>query len=98
MTFGRFFMRPEASVDYIALFESSHNEKGGGPALDLALASRTSTEGSAQADMVFGSRIAGTVMDADIGLKGGREIRVGEQISELVVAQDVGAIITNAVA
>ncbi len=46
----------------------------------------------------FGSRIAGTVMDADIGLKGGREIRVGEQISELVVAPDVGAIITNAVA
>lgn len=46
----------------------------------------------------FGTRIAGTVLDADIGLKGGREIRVGEQISELIVAPDVGAIITNAVA
>lgn len=46
----------------------------------------------------FGTRIAGTVLDSDIGLKGGREIRVGEQISELVVAQDVGAIITGAVA
>jgi len=45
----------------------------------------------------FGGRIAGTVMDSDVGLKGGREIRVGEQITELVVAKAAGALIQNAV-
>ncbi len=45
----------------------------------------------------FGKRIAGSIPDADIGLEGGREIRVGERLKELVVAKDVGALITGAV-
>jgi hypothetical protein len=45
----------------------------------------------------FGNRIAGTVADSDVGLEGGQEIRVGEKITELVVAKDAGALIQNAV-
>jgi hypothetical protein len=54
ITHGRLSFRPEISADYIALIESGHSEKGGGPAVDLAIASRTSTEASAQADVVIG--------------------------------------------
>jgi len=45
----------------------------------------------------FGGKIAGTLFDPDIGLKGGEVIRVGEQINELVVAKAAGALITNAI-
>lgn len=54
ITHGRLSFRPEISADYIALLESGHSEKGGGPAVDLAINSRTSNEASAQADVVMG--------------------------------------------
>jgi len=46
----------------------------------------------------FGEKIAGRIEDPDIGLEGGQQIRVGEKVRELVVAQDVGYFIQNAVA
>ncbi|MBY6244173.1 capsid protein, partial [Methylosinus sp. Sm6] len=46
---------------------------------------------------VFGSRVAGTIEDANIGLKGGQVVRVGETITELVVAKAAGALIQNAI-
>jgi hypothetical protein len=45
----------------------------------------------------FGSRVAGTMDDPNIGLDGGQEIRVGERIDELVVAKKAGALILNAI-
>jgi hypothetical protein len=45
----------------------------------------------------FGSRVAGTIPDPDVGLDGGEEIRVGERIDELVVAKKAGALILNAI-
>jgi hypothetical protein len=51
---GRFYARPEVSVDYYALYEGAHNEHGGGSAFDLSVASRTSQETLAQADLVLG--------------------------------------------
>ncbi|MDR3511854.1 MAG: hypothetical protein P4L73_09480 [Caulobacteraceae bacterium] len=54
ITKGRFYMRPEVNADYIALYETAHSERGGGQALDLAINSRLSQEGSVQADVVFG--------------------------------------------
>jgi hypothetical protein len=53
--FGRFYLRPEVSADYIALFEEGYTEKGGGSALDLVVAPRTSQQASAQVDMVLGA-------------------------------------------
>ena len=46
----------------------------------------------------FGDRIAGSIHDEDIGLRGGERVRVGEMVKELVVANDVGYFIQNAVA
>lgn len=45
----------------------------------------------------FGSRIAGTIIDSDVGLQGGEVARVGEQVAELVVAKAAGALIQNAI-
>jgi len=45
----------------------------------------------------FGTRVAGDMVDPNIGLKGGRVIRVGEQINELVVCKAAGALIQNAI-
>jgi len=53
--FGRFYLRPEVSADYIALFEQGYTEHGGGSAFNLAVAPRTSQQASAQVDMVFGA-------------------------------------------
>lgn len=46
----------------------------------------------------FGGRIAGRIEDRDVGLQGGVRIRTGERVKELVVAQDVGFLIQDAVA
>ncbi|HEV7345771.1 MAG TPA: capsid protein [Devosia sp.] len=46
----------------------------------------------------FGQRIAGTGEDPHIGVRGGKFIRVGERVKELVVAPDVGYLVTDAVA
>jgi hypothetical protein len=54
ITAGWFFMRPELSLDYIALYESAHTETGGGKALNLSINSRLSKEAAAQADLVLG--------------------------------------------
>jgi hypothetical protein len=54
-TTGRFYLRPEGWVDYFALFEGGHSERGGGTAFDLTVAGRTSQEAIAQADMVLGA-------------------------------------------
>lgn len=45
----------------------------------------------------FGGRVAGWISDPDIGLKGGRRYRVGEQLREVVLAADSGYLIQNAV-
>ena len=45
-----------------------------------------------------GKRIAGSIEDKDIGLEGGKRVRVGEKVRELVCAKSVGYLIQNAVA
>jgi len=46
----------------------------------------------------FGSRVAGALPDADIGLHGGQKLRVGESVKEFITAPDLGYFIQNAVA
>nr|MBA3812558.1 autotransporter domain-containing protein [Caulobacteraceae bacterium] len=53
---GRFYTRPEVSVDYLRLNEGAHAETGGGDGFDLALADRVSTRFSGQAIMVLGTQ------------------------------------------
>jgi hypothetical protein len=46
----------------------------------------------------FGTKIGGTIVDPNIGIKGGLRVRVGEQVRELVTAPDAGYLIQNTVA
>lgn len=46
----------------------------------------------------FGSRVAGSIADPDIGLNGGTRQRVGESVKEVVSAPDLGFFFKNAVA
>ena len=45
----------------------------------------------------WGSRIAGSQTDPDIGLRGGERVRVGESVVELVTAKSLGYYFQNAV-
>jgi hypothetical protein len=46
----------------------------------------------------FGSRIAGSIPDGDIGLRGGVRVRTGEGVKEFMPANDLGYFFQNAVA
>lgn len=46
----------------------------------------------------FGTRIAGSWDDRNVGLEGGRIVRTGEKVREQIICPDVGVIIQNAVA
>lgn len=46
----------------------------------------------------WGSRIGGSITDPDIGVRGGERVRVAESVKELVTANDLGYLFTNAVA
>ena len=54
--FGRFYARPELSVDYLRLQEGAQAESGGGPGFDLNIDPRTSTRFSGQAVLVLGEQ------------------------------------------
>jgi len=44
----------------------------------------------------FGSRIAGRIIDQDLGMRGGVRLRIGESLKELITAPDLGYLFTNA--
>jgi hypothetical protein len=46
----------------------------------------------------FGSQIAGSIPDKDIGLRGGQRVRAGESVKEVITANDLGYMIVDAVA
>jgi hypothetical protein len=46
----------------------------------------------------WGSRVAGSTFDKDIGMRGGMQVRVGESVKELVTANDLGYFFETAVA
>lgn len=46
----------------------------------------------------FGTRIAGSIEDKDIGLRGGKRVRAGESVQEVITAANLGYLITNAIA
>ena len=53
--FGNMYVRPLVSVDYIRLMEGSYTEAGGGPGMDLAVGSRTSSRLSALGGVAVGA-------------------------------------------
>jgi hypothetical protein len=46
----------------------------------------------------FGNRVAGSIPDEDIGMRGGQRVRVGESVKEVICANDLGYFFQNAVA
>lgn len=46
----------------------------------------------------FGSRVAGSIPDEDIGMRGGQRVRVGESVKEVICANDLGYFFQNAIA
>jgi hypothetical protein len=46
----------------------------------------------------WGDKVAGTIEDSDIGLRGGVRVRAGESVKELITANDLGFLFSNAVA
>ncbi len=76
--FGRYYIRPEVSADYLRLNEGAHTDVGGGPGFDLVMASRDSTRFSGQAVMVVGTQW-GRVSWLRAELSGGyREVFAGQ--------------------
>ena len=53
--FGKYYLRPQASVDYIRFTEGSYAETGGGDGMNLAVSSRTSSRLSAFAGVAVGA-------------------------------------------
>jgi hypothetical protein len=51
---GRFYARPELSLDFLELDEGSHSETGGGPGFDLNVASRDSRRLTGEGLIVVG--------------------------------------------
>lgn len=45
-----------------------------------------------------GTRIAGQQYDGNIGMRGGQKVRVGESVKELIMANDLGYLIADAIA
>ena len=53
---GRFWVRPQAHVDYFHLNEDGYTESGGGSGVDLSVASRTSSMTSGVGSLELGAR------------------------------------------
>ncbi len=49
------YVRPQVNIDYIRLVEGAYDESGGGPGMDLAVGSRTSSRLSAFAGVAVGA-------------------------------------------
>jgi hypothetical protein len=46
----------------------------------------------------WGNRVAGSIPEPKVGLRGGQRVRVGESVNEIITASDVGYYFANAVA
>ena len=52
---GRYYVRPALSVDYLALFEDSYVESGGGTGIDLSVSERESDSFTSSGVLTFGA-------------------------------------------
>lgn len=53
--YGRYYIRPQANIDYVSLMEGAYTESGGGDGMDLAVKSRTSSRLAAFAGVAVGA-------------------------------------------
>jgi len=53
--YGRYYIRPQANLDYVSLMEGAYTESGGGAGMDLSVKSRTSSRLAAFAGVAVGA-------------------------------------------
>jgi hypothetical protein len=53
--YGRYYIRPQANLDYVSLMEGAYTESGGGDGMDLSVKSRTSSRLAAFAGVAVGA-------------------------------------------
>ncbi|KRA61766.1 autotransporter [Caulobacter sp. Root655] len=83
--FGRYFIRPEARLDYLWLREGERKESGGGAGFDQVVKRRTSDSLTADAGVAFGADLGQTVWWRP-------EVRVGYRKT---LAGDIGDTVAN---
>ncbi|HXQ12378.1 MAG TPA: hypothetical protein VN805_15385 [Caulobacteraceae bacterium] len=59
---GWFYLQPEVAADYVALFQPSYREHGGGTAFDLSIAPGTASQADVQGDVVIGMNLGRTTI------------------------------------
>jgi uncharacterized protein YhjY with autotransporter beta-barrel domain len=57
---GNVYIRPQAVVDYLYLYESGYSENGGGQSIDLTVGSRQSSNSTAEVGIAIGGRFGRT--------------------------------------
>ncbi len=53
--YGRYYLRPQISADFVRLEEAAYTESGGGPGMNLSVAARTSSSASVFAGVALGA-------------------------------------------
>lgn len=57
---GRYFLQPQAKIDYVRLDQDAYLERFGGAGMNLNVGSRAADEASGTASLVFGARMGAT--------------------------------------
>jgi uncharacterized protein with beta-barrel porin domain len=86
---GRFSLRPNASIEYYKLKEKGYAETGGGDAVNLTVASRSSDEAAVNALLSAGYDLMGTGPDDTwlrLELEGGRREILGGSLGNTVAS------------
>ncbi|MDB5437560.1 MAG: autotransporter [Phenylobacterium sp.] len=89
--FGRYYLRPQLSLDYMQLMEGAYTETGGGDGMDLAVKSRTSSRLAAFAGVALGATYGPTNSwgpEVLVGYKGVASQSLGDTTARFVGGGD----------
>jgi len=89
--YGRYYIRPQANLDYVTLAEGGYTERGGGDGMDLAVKSRTSSRLAAFAGVAVGATYGPTNSwgpEVLIGYKGVAAENLGDTTARFAAGGD----------
>ncbi|MDB5496814.1 MAG: autotransporter [Phenylobacterium sp.] len=89
--FGRYYLRPQLSLDYMQLMEGAYTETGGGDGMDLSVKSRTSSRLAAFAGVALGATYGPTNSwgpEVLVGYKGVASQSLGDTTARFVGGGD----------
>jgi hypothetical protein len=94
---GSFYARPGVSIEYYRLREGAHQESGGGDALDLTVAARTSDELALNGLLTLGAEFGARRADEDylaLEVEGGRRQILSGSLGKTVASFGDGTPVT----